>query len=74
MLRRGSSRTESRVSGRRASRRTQLDGLLNEPRPGALRTISELEVERVIANTLHEKPREATHWSSRIMAKATGLS
>ena len=42
--------------------------------PGAPRTISDSEVERVIAKTLHEKPREATHWSSRMMAKATGLS
>jgi hypothetical protein len=31
-------------------------------------------VEKVIAKTLHEKPREATHWSSRTMAKASGLS
>ena len=54
--------------------RARLDGLLDEPRPGAPRTISDSEVERVIAKTLHEKPREATHWSSRIMAKATGLS
>jgi transposase len=54
--------------------RSRLDGLLDEPRPGAPRTISDSEVERVIAKTLHEKPREATHWSSRMMAKATGLS
>ena len=54
--------------------RARLDGLLDEPRPGAPRTISDSQVERVIAKTLHEKPREATHWSSRMMAKATGLS
>lgn len=52
----------------------RLDGLLDEPRPGAPRTISDEKVERVIAKTLHEKPRTATHWSSRLMAKATGLS
>ncbi len=52
----------------------RLDGLLDEPRPGAPRTISDAVVEQVIAKTLHEKPRAATHWSSRRMAKASGLS
>ncbi len=52
----------------------RLEGLLDEPRPGAPRTISDEKVERVIAKTLHEQPRDATHWSSRRMAKATGLS
>lgn len=52
----------------------RLDGLLDEPRPGAPRTISDAMVEKVIAKTLHEKPRDATHWSSRTMAKASGLS
>jgi transposase len=52
----------------------RLDGLLDEPRPGAPRTIGDAAVERVIAKTLHEKPRNATHWSSRTMAKASGLS
>jgi transposase len=52
----------------------RLDGLLDEPRPGAPRTIGDAAVERVIAKTLHEKPRNATHWSSRAMAKASGLS
>jgi transposase len=52
----------------------RLDGLLDEPRPGAPRTIDDALVEQVIARTLHEKPREATHWSSRTMAKAAGVS
>jgi transposase len=52
----------------------RLDGLLDEPRPGAPRTIGDAAVEQVIAKTLHEKPRAATHWSSRSMAKASGLS
>jgi transposase len=52
----------------------RLDGLLDEPRPGAPRTISDTVVEQLIAKTLHEKPRAATHWSSRSMAKASGLS
>lgn len=52
----------------------RLEGLLDEPRPGAPRTIGDAVVEKVIAKTLHEKPRDATHWSSRTMAKASGLS
>jgi transposase len=52
----------------------RLEGLLDEPRPGAPRTISDTMVERVIAKTLHEKPSGATHWSSRAMAKSSGLS
>src|SRR6266850_508463 len=50
------------------------DGLLDERRPGAPRTIDDAVVEQVIAKTLHQKPRQATHWSSRTMAKASGLS
>src|SRR5665811_239201 len=51
-----------------------LDGLLDEPRPGAPRTIGDAEVERVIALTLESVPRDATHWSTRSMAAATGFS
>jgi transposase len=50
------------------------DGLLDEPRPGAPRTIGDAEVERVIALTLESAPRDATHWSTRSMAAATGCS
>jgi len=53
--------------------RERLDGLYDEPRPGAPRTITDAEVERVIVRTLEETPADATHWSSRGMAKATGL-
>ncbi len=52
----------------------RLDGLLDEPRPGAPRTVSDDEVEAVITKTLESKPRAATHWSTRSMAKASGLS
>ena len=52
----------------------RLDGLLDEPRPGAPRTISDAEVERVIARTLETKPRDATHWSTRSMARELGMS
>jgi transposase len=54
--------------------RKRLDGLLDEPRPGAPRTIDDAVVGQVIAMTLHEKPREATHWNSLSMAKASGVS
>jgi transposase len=50
------------------------DGLLDEPRPGAPRKISDADVERVITMTLETKPRDATHWSTRSMAKAVGMS
>jgi transposase len=52
----------------------RLDGLLDEPRPGAPRQINDARVEAVIAKTLEEKPRNATHWSTRSMAKAAGVS
>ena len=52
----------------------RLDGLADEPRPGAPRTITDEVVERVVTKTLEEKPRAATHWSTRSMAEAVGLS
>jgi transposase len=54
--------------------RQRLSGLLDEPRPGAPRTITDAEVERVVALTLESTPRDATHWSTRTMAKRSGLS
>jgi len=51
-----------------------LDGLWDEPRPGAPRTISDDDVERIIVTTLEQTPKDATHWSSRSMAAATGMS
>lgn len=50
------------------------DGLLDEPRPGAPRTVSDAQVEDVIARTLETTPPDATHWSTRSMARACGLS
>src|SRR5437867_2134510 len=52
----------------------RLDGLLDEPRPGAPRKITDAHVERVITMTLESTPQEATHWSTRSMAKRTGMS
>jgi transposase len=54
--------------------RKRLDGLLDEPRPGVPRTITDADVEMVITTTLATTPRDATHWSTRSMAKAAGLS
>lgn len=51
-----------------------LDGLADAPRPGTPRTISDEDIERVIAITLETVPPGATHWSTRSMAEATGLS
>ncbi len=51
-----------------------LDGLVDAPRPGAPRRISDEDVELVIAMTLENTPSNATHWSTRSMADATGLS
>ena len=52
----------------------RLDGLHDEPRPGAPRTISDEDVERVIVITLEQTPDNATHWSTRTMAASTGMS
>ena len=51
-----------------------LDGLLDEPRPGRPRTISDEQVEEVIIKTLETTPRQATHWSTRSMAREVGLT
>ena len=51
-----------------------LDGLLDEPRPGAPRKIDDAKVEHVIVQTLENRPHAATHWSTRSMARHSGLS
>ena len=51
-----------------------LDGLLDEPRPGQPRKLSDAQIEQVIARTLESKPPASTHWSTRSMAKATGIN
>jgi transposase len=55
--------------------RQRLEGLSDEPRPGRPRTISDTQVEQVITKTLEEPPpHHDTHWSTRSMARATGMS
>jgi transposase len=52
----------------------RLEGLADEHRPGAPRTVTDADVERVVTRTLETKPTNATHWSTRGMAKAAGMS
>ncbi len=52
----------------------RLDGLLDEPRSGTPLRLSDAEVERVVVMTLESTPKDATHWSTRSMARACGLS
>ena len=53
----------------------RLDGLTDEPRPGRPRTISDEQVEQVIVTTLEKSPpNRDTHWSTRTLASATGMS
>ena len=59
---------------RRRFLRDGCDGLVDEPRPGAPRTVSDEDVERVVTRTLETLPRGATQWSTRSMAQASGLS
>lgn len=53
----------------------RLDGIRKDaPRPGRKPEIPQKTVDRILHKTLHEKPRGATHWSTRTMAVAVGVS
>ena len=69
-------RVSSKTVGKWRSRFVvnRLDGLMDEPRPGAPRTITDEQVEEVVTRTLETTPENATHWSTRGMAEATGMS
>jgi transposase len=64
--------TVGRWRGRFVAKR--LDGLVDEPRPGAPRRITDAQVEQVIIDTLEKRPRDATQWSTRTLAKERDLS
>jgi transposase len=69
-------RTTAHTVGKWRSRfvEARLDGLLDEPRPGAPRAISDDQVEAVVVKTLESTPKGATHWSTRGMARTVGIS
>src|SRR5438309_10205285 len=54
--------------------RTRLEGLYDEPRPGAPRQVADAQVEQIVVRTLESTPRAQTHWSTRGLARATALS
>jgi transposase len=59
---------------RRRFLKDRIEGLLDEARPGRPRTIDDDQVAAVIERTLRSTPKDATHWSIRSMAAATGFS
>lgn len=59
---------------RRRFAEDRLDGLLDDPRPGAPRKIGDDAVEAAVVKTLETMPKGATHWSTRQLAKAVGMS
>lgn len=69
-------RIHRNVAGKWRSRfvEQRLDGLLDEPRPGRPRMITDEQVEEVVVKTLESTPKDATHWSTRSMAREVGLT
>jgi len=51
----------------------RLEGLLDEPRPGAPRSIADKQIEAVVTKALESMPANSTHWSTRLMAKKAGV-
>jgi transposase len=60
--------------GRERFRVNRMEGLLDEPRAGAPRSITDAQVEEVVTRTLEFMPENSTHWSTQLMAQKTGLS
>jgi transposase len=52
----------------------RLEGLADEPRPGAPRKITDEQIEQALVTTLETTPKDATHWSTRSLARALGMS
>ena len=59
---------------RRRFAEQRVEGLRDDPRPGAPRTVEDERIEALVTATLESVPKDATHWSSRGMARASGLS
>lgn len=76
----GAAANKLRITGatvckwRKRFRMSRLEGLLDEPRLGAPRSITDTQVEGVVTKTLESMPANSTHWSTRLMAKKAGLS
>lgn len=51
-----------------------VEGLVDAPRSGTPRKITDEDIETVVVKTLEEVPKDATHWSTRRMAEAVGMS
>jgi hypothetical protein len=69
---RDTQQTVSKCRGRYVMQR--LDGLLDAPPPGARISIADGRVDAVIVKTSKSVPAEATHWSTRTMAREMRLS
>jgi transposase len=54
--------------------KARLEGLYDEPRPGSPRKVGDAQVEQIVVQTLETTPRGRTHWSTRSLARASGLS
>src|SRR5438045_8083324 len=54
--------------------KTRLEGLYDEPRPGAPRKVTDAQIEQIVIQTLESTPRAQTHWSTRGLDQATGPS
>jgi len=54
--------------------RLRLDGLNDEQRSGRPRSITDEQVQAVVDQVLKSKPKDASHWSTRSMSQATGIS
>lgn len=59
---------------RRRFCQSRVAGIYDQSRPGAPRTISDAQVERIVVKTLETRPKQATHWSTRLMAEQSGYS
>jgi hypothetical protein len=52
----------------------RLEGLVDEPRPGAPRSITDAQVEDVVTKTLESMPQNSPHWSTRLNSRSTRFS